>query len=67
MLFKYCSQMLGYLKVDQRSEILIKYILAAWQAIVDVSVINAANQLRFEVGHSFFPTVHFSQVANKNW
>lgn len=66
MLFKHCSQMLGHLKLDQRFEILIKYILAAWQIIVDSSVNNAAIQLRLELGHSFFSRVGFSQVANKN-
>lgn len=58
--------MLGHLKLDQRSEILIKYILAAWQIMVDFSVNNAAIQLRPELGHSFFSRVDFSQVANKN-
>lgn len=58
--------MLGHLKLDQRSEILIKYILAVWQIIADLSVNNAANQLSLELGHSFLPTVHFPQAANKN-
>lgn len=58
--------MLGHLKLDQRSEILIKYIPAAWQIIVDFSVNNAPIQLRPELGHSFFSTADFCQGANKN-